>query len=464
MQRNKCLRIMGGAVGARNYLKFTAMELSTIALTAVGNPLAVSLVTSLNGGAWQAYTTGNTLTLNQGDELRMRAATTNNAMAANETNYHKFVMTGSISASGNVVSLLDSTLHQRTLGSCSFTSLFQGCTSLVDAPEMIVNTYGQDSCRSMYQGCTALVSAPRITGKVVNSSCFMQMFYGCTALVGAPIFDNVLTGTFHGVFRSMFQGCTSLVTAPAINIGNFSCYYTFNSTFRGCTSLADASAIQLGRVTVQSKAFQDTFRDCTALKRGFTLDCDFADQVSWDDFHSMFYGCTSLETAPTITLDATTAVTRSIHVHSMFYGCTALVDASHVTFIGKWSTNQYYGIFINCYALLHQPNFLPSMQKSTRYAECFRNCTSLQRAEIPDELTQGTDWADNFLYRCFYGCTSLVDVTVHFTAWPDAGVLNPLSGWLPSNAGTLHVPPTLDISDPTAHGIPSTWTIVQDVV
>ena len=72
-------------------------------------------------------------------------------------------------------------------GSC-FYSLFNGCTSLLTAPELPATAISTGSYNSMFRDCTALTTGPsRLPATSLGgSSCYYNMFYGCSSLSGAP--------------------------------------------------------------------------------------------------------------------------------------------------------------------------------------------------------------------------------------------------------------------------------------
>jgi len=92
-------------------LCFTANAASTIQLyTATGaNP---SLEYSTDGSTWQAFEMNHDYNLASGSKFYLRGNNASfNTMAANAT----FVMTGSIAASGNIMSLVDKTCASTTI-------------------------------------------------------------------------------------------------------------------------------------------------------------------------------------------------------------------------------------------------------------------------------------------------------------------------------------------------------------
>ena len=94
--------------GKSEPLCFTAEEAnSTLHLEKYGSPDAISLETSTDGRNWTDYTNRPTLTLsNVGDKVYFRAKTENQTIGKSDQNFYRFIMTGKISASGNIQTLL----------------------------------------------------------------------------------------------------------------------------------------------------------------------------------------------------------------------------------------------------------------------------------------------------------------------------------------------------------------------
>ena len=61
--------------------------------------------------------------------------------------------------------------------------MFDGCTSLVNAPELSATTLAQSCYEHMFQGCTSLTTAPSILpATTLANYCYGRMFDGCTSL------------------------------------------------------------------------------------------------------------------------------------------------------------------------------------------------------------------------------------------------------------------------------------------
>ena len=91
-----------------------------MALTGTVTPLP-ELEYSTDGSTWTAFEIGTTtVDLADGEKAYFRGD--NTAFASVADNYVKFVMTGSIAASGNIMSLLDNVPRMYFIGHCSSSS------------------------------------------------------------------------------------------------------------------------------------------------------------------------------------------------------------------------------------------------------------------------------------------------------------------------------------------------------
>ena len=165
-------------------LCFTAEEAgSMVAMQAVGKAPAVTLETSFDGEIWEPFTVGGTtITLpNVGDKVYFRAGEGGNtAMASSTGKYNKFsIITGRISASGNIMSLLNRDVPDSIMPRYCYNYMFKGCTSLTQAPELPATTLNTGCYSNMFSGCTSLVQAPKLPATTLATSCYSNMFNGC---------------------------------------------------------------------------------------------------------------------------------------------------------------------------------------------------------------------------------------------------------------------------------------------
>ena len=137
----------------------------------------------------------------------------------------------------------------------------------------------------------------------------------------------------------------------------------------------------------------------------------------------MFYGCTSLTTAPT--LPATTLAQYCYQY--MFYGCTSLTTA---------------------------PVLPATTLASSCYSYMFRGCTSLTTApELPATTLESSCY--NYM---FYGCTSLNYIKAMFTTTPSTTYTR---SWVTrvASSGTFvkNNAATWDVTG--VNGVPNGWTV-----
>jgi hypothetical protein len=93
--------------------------------------------------------------------------------------------------------------------------------------------------------------------------------------------------------------------------------YAYTSMFFGCTSLVTAP--ELPATTLAIYCYASMFRGCTSLVTAPELP---ATTLATSCYNAMFFGCTSLVTAPE--LPATTLATNCYY--AMFYNCTSLTS------------------------------------------------------------------------------------------------------------------------------------------
>lgn len=139
----------------KDYLCFTSTGDSTVAMTQNGTPSTTAnkvIQYKLNNGQWQTWDL-SAVTLHDGDKMYLKSDDNISTGESSYRIYKKFVMSGSIAASGNIMSLVN---FSDTLPYNGFMHLFQYCTSLTTAPELPATT--------------------------LPSGCYQQLFYGCSKL------------------------------------------------------------------------------------------------------------------------------------------------------------------------------------------------------------------------------------------------------------------------------------------
>ena len=179
-------------------LCFTAEEAgSTVAMTTRtlstgGKAPNVTLETSYDGKTWEPFYVNDTVvTLHDvGDRVYFRAGEAGNKRLAAipgfsssvpSSNY--FVLTGLISASGSINSLLNGLEETVSLNTYAFAYLFLRCSSLTTAPELPAEVFSNGCYRGLFYGCNSLRGEIYIQagGSVATYSC-INMFTNCSSL------------------------------------------------------------------------------------------------------------------------------------------------------------------------------------------------------------------------------------------------------------------------------------------
>ena len=168
-------------------------------------------------------------------------------------------------------------------------------------------------------------------------------------------------------------------------------------------------------------------------------------------FRELFRGNTALTDASGLLLPATT-LTNSCY-HSMFYGCTALTTAPVLpaTTLAEGCYNQ---MFYNCSALAAAPALPATTLAKECYALMFHGCTALTTA--PDLLAPTLV---NSCYNCmFLSCTNLNYVKCLATSGIDEN--SSTNQWLKDVAATGNFAAANDATWPenSTSGIPSGWS------
>ena len=158
--------------------------------------------------------------------------------------------------------LIKSMRVEGTVSLGSFTSLFEGLTSLVSVDFTGMDTSYAYSANNAFYGCTALKTIDFAGADFRACTTFASMFQGCSALESMDT-SSFLTSKAT-TFANMFYGCASIKT---LNVSQFdtSSATTMAYMFRDCTSITelDLSGYNTGLVTT----FKNTFYNCSNLRK-----------------------------------------------------------------------------------------------------------------------------------------------------------------------------------------------------
>ena len=246
-------------------------------------------------------------------------------------------------------------------------------------------------------------------------------------------------------FSKLFYNNGRIISAknmklPATKLAGY-CYY---GMFYGCTSLTTAP--ELPATTLANYCYQGMFYGCTSLTTAPELP---ATTLAEYCYNSMFYGCTSLTIAPE--LPATTLASGCYSY--MFEGCTALTTAPSLP-ATTLAVICYYGMFEGCTLLTTAPE-LPATTLANRcYDSMFEGCTSLTTApSLP-----ATTLATNCYSSMFSACASLKYIKAMFTTEPSTTYTKL---WVDGVASTgtfvKNSAAQWDVSG--VNGVPTGWTV-----
>ena len=273
----------------------------------------------------------------------------------------------------------------------------------------------------------------------------------------------------------VYGNIMSLLYATNVQTSNFSSqknlnksttlsnyYNTFYGLFKNSTHLKHAHELILPATTLSGSCYREMFYGCTSLVSAPELPATDLSKASYDSstydntsvYNSMFYGCVSLAKAPK--LPATT-LCNYCYMY-MFENCSSLVDTYELpaTTLVQYC---YQCMFYGCTALMHAPKLPATTLADSCYSYMFYGCTSLEQA--PDLI------APTLVAHCYYsmfnGCSKIDKVVCLAT---DISASNCTNGWLSnvSQTGIFYKDKTMSSWTSDSSGIPSGWTTKDYVV
>lgn len=322
------------------YVTMTATSNQTFVMKCTENYTLPNLEYSVNNGTWQKVVADKGVEFGDNlGSLRLRGICPNGTATSWEK-YSTITFSDEnvkVDCSGDIRTLIDYTAHETVATeNSSFISLFKGCTALKSAKELLLATALKKQCyRQMFEGCTSLEQAPVLQATELQESCYFSMFSGCTALTQAPNLPAIKLK--NHCYQSMFEGCTALAQAPTLSAEELG-WYCYNNMFKGCTSLVNAPA--LPATTLQPSCYSNMFANCKALTAAPELK---AKTMKSNSYQSMFEGCTALVEAP----DLPATELDNYCYNKMFKGCTSLEKAPELC-AKKFKERCYCWMFEDC--------------------------------------------------------------------------------------------------------------------
>ncbi|MCR5394056.1 MAG: leucine-rich repeat protein [Bacteroidales bacterium] len=411
---------------------------STVRLHTKDTPYSADMQYTRDYVTWSTYSIGSTVKLNKvNDFVAFRSSATRTQFSKDNDNYYHYQLTGSVAATGTVMTLFSPKGTRTTVSQYALNKLFYNQTALISAPYLPATSLGSNCYESMFEGCTGLTSARTLPATTLSSNCYKGMFKGCTNLTSAP--ELKATTLAQNCCTSMFEGCIKLTNAPELKATTLAsnCY---EGMFKGCIKLTSAPALPAN--TMKSYCYYNMFNGCTSLTNAPTLS---AASLAENCYESMFEGCTSLVYAP-----ALSAYTLASGCYlSMFKGCQKLKQCPTLR-ATSLATDCYHSMFEGCIALTNASELPATELKENCYDSMFRNCTGLTSAPYMPATTLVTGCYNNM----FEGCSNLSKVRAYFGSWVNGATTD----WLKEVAqnGHFYSTPTLPLTRGTSY-IPEGW-------
>ena len=273
------------------------------------------------GDNWIDYT-GQTISLDEGDEVWLRGTMDNcncsgntqlfNVNPSNPSNYLCYI-------AGDITSLLDdpTTLPVNAFRSAfSYGSIVDGDNGLdkeknlpvasgtvdwvdIDSEDpLILPASTSTNCYvEMFLNCTSLTWAPELPAIDLADKCYFRMFFGCTGLESIPALPSEVnwngTSDRQRYCFQMFQSCTGITRLTGSLFGETltlapNC---FEDMFAHCTSLDSVSTGFLPATTLAASCYRGMFQD-TRFQRAPDL---LAATLVSDCYRFMFDACSNLK-------------------------------------------------------------------------------------------------------------------------------------------------------------------------
>ena len=123
------------------------------------------------GNGWEDYTINTSIRLDAGESCKWRCKS--HPSTQTDSRYVRFVMSGTIEASGNCNSMLSSNFENITSISKydhAFVALFKGCTSLTKSPLLPATILPPYGYYYMFEGCKSLKEVRISATKTANNA------------------------------------------------------------------------------------------------------------------------------------------------------------------------------------------------------------------------------------------------------------------------------------------------------
>ena len=220
-------------------------------------------------------------------------------------------------------------------------------------------------------------------------------------------------------------------------------------SFRG--NLTPNSSKGIGTFTINKKC--NLKGNCMSMLFGDNAADNYSLSGKNYAFYKLFYNCSNIVNVSSNFLPATTLTDYCYQY--MFYGCTSLTSAPALPATTLYGSC-YTGMFAGCTSLTSAPALPATTLEDDCYGGMFSNCTSLTTAPVLPAKTLTTDCYNNM----FKGCTSLNYIKCLAT---DISAYNCTYNWVDGVAATGTFVKAAGMTGWTtsSSGIPNGWAVEE---
>jgi hypothetical protein len=163
-------------IGEFQYFYIEALE------DGVSVSITKELEYKIDEGEWVSLKANSTSdTINNGSRIYIKGYLINTTIMS-----HSFSINGSCNIGGDIRSLSygDKYANYNAIAASQYSWLFRDCKTIVSASKLLLNikTLARTCYYAMFEGCTSLVEAPELPATTLASYCYSNMFDGCTNL------------------------------------------------------------------------------------------------------------------------------------------------------------------------------------------------------------------------------------------------------------------------------------------
>ena len=304
--------------------------------------------------------------------------------------YTQIVVSGSVAASGNVMSLIDGEGTTNTIP-CDycFASLFCGSSGLTKAPRLPATTLTKHCYESMFIYCSQLEQTPELPATELADYCYKDMFLICNKLTKTS--ELPAMEMKKGCYERMFHSCFSLEEAtqlPATKMAD----YCYAEMFGYCSLI---NAPELPATELADYCYSGMFYNCEELRHApSSLP---AKTLKNHCYSEMFQYCRSLEKAPELP-----ATELADYCYNFMFASSGIAQAPASLPATELKTGCYRYMFAGCGNLAQAPELPATSLVSYCYEAMFTYCANLNYIKVDlltlDNNVRATqDWVSGVL-------------------------------------------------------------------